>query len=79
MRKVVSNTTPIINLLKIGKLDILRELYGKVKVPQAVYHEKAKERGLINAVAPFLQELRNKSSWIDDNLFEKALRIADEY
>jgi len=39
---------------------------------------KAKERGFITAVAPLLRELRNKSSWINDNLFEKALRLAGE-
>jgi len=39
MRKVVSNTTPILSLLKIGKLDVLRHLYGKVMIPQAVYRE----------------------------------------
>lgn len=159
MRKVISNTTPIICLLKIGKLDLLRELYGKILIPRAVYLEieagkekdyytdvskldwieimpiqsssarlylfdlddgeaetiilaqeqtadvaiideklgrryatrinipvtgtigillKAKECGLITAVAPFLRELRDKSSWINDNLFEKALRLAGE-
>ena len=159
MRKVVSNTTPILSLLKIWKLDLLREIYGKVKIPQAIYREieagkdkdyytdlsklnwieitqikstsarpylfdlddgeaetiilaqeqaadvaiiddklgrryaaqinipvtgtigillKAKERGLITAIAPLLQELRNKSSWINDTLFEKALSIAGE-
>ena len=39
MRKVVSNTTPILSLLRIGKLDVLRHLYGKVMIPQAVYRE----------------------------------------
>ena len=39
MRKIVTNTTPILNLLKIGKLDILKDLYGKVQIPQAVYRE----------------------------------------
>ena len=39
---------------------------------------KAKENGLISAVGPLLQELRSKSSWINDNLFEKALTIAGE-
>lgn len=159
MRKVISNTTPILSLLKIGKLDVLRELYGKVWIPKAVYREieegkdkdyyadlskfdwieiasiqsasarlylfdlddgeaetiilaqeqnadvaiideklgrryasqinipvtgtigvllKAKERGLIDAVAPLLQELCNKSSWINNSLFEKAVSIAGE-
>ena len=39
MRKVVSNTTPILSLLKIGKLDVLWELYGKIWISQAVYRE----------------------------------------
>jgi predicted nucleic acid-binding protein len=159
MRKVVSNTTPILSLLKIGKLDVLRHLYGRIMIPQAVYREieagndkdyyadvgnldwieitpiqstlarpylfdlddgeaetimlakeqnadlaiideklgrryavqlnipitgtigillRAKELGLITSVAPLLQELRDKSSWIDDNLFKNAIRLANE-
>ena len=39
MRKVVSNTTPILSLLKIGKLDLLQKLYGKIKIPNAVFRE----------------------------------------
>jgi len=159
MRKVVSNTTPILSLLKIGKLDILRELYRKIYIPQAVYREievgkdrdyyadikkidwidimsiqtpsarsflfdlddgeaetiilaqeltadlaiidenigrryaiqlnipvtgtigvllKAKKQGLITTIAPLLKELREKSSWINDNLFNKAIIISGE-
>jgi len=33
MRKIISNTTPIISLLKVDKLDLLKELYEKVIVP----------------------------------------------
>ena len=39
MRKDVSNTTPILSLLKIGKLDLLQKLYGKIKIPNAVFRE----------------------------------------
>ena len=39
MRKVISNTTPILSLLKINKLEILKELYGQVIIPNAVYQE----------------------------------------
>ena len=39
MRKVISNTTPILSLLKIDKLNILYELYGSVSIPQAVFDE----------------------------------------
>jgi len=36
---VVSNTSPIINLAAIGKLDLLKPLYGSIFIPQAVYYE----------------------------------------
>jgi len=39
MRKIVSNTTPIISLLKVEKLEILRHLYGKIYIPLEVYRE----------------------------------------
>ncbi len=39
MRKVVSNTTPIISLLKVGKLEILKELYQEIFIPYEVYLE----------------------------------------
>ena len=39
MHKTISNTTPIISLLKIGKLNLLKELYGKIIIPTAVYQE----------------------------------------
>jgi len=47
MLKVVSNTTPIIFLLKLNQLDLLRQLYTQIYIPIAVYDEieagKAKE------------------------------------
>jgi predicted nucleic acid-binding protein len=39
MRKVVSNTTPILSLLKINQLLLLKELYGKIIIPKAVFQE----------------------------------------
>lgn len=36
---VVSDTTPLIGLASIGRLDILQELFGEVYIPQAVYDE----------------------------------------
>jgi predicted nucleic acid-binding protein len=39
MPKVISNTTPILSLLKIDRLNLLRDLYGTVMIPQAVYRE----------------------------------------
>lgn len=36
---VISDTTPVISLLKAGQLRLLQELYGTVLVPEAVYRE----------------------------------------
>jgi predicted nucleic acid-binding protein len=36
---VVSNTSPIINLAAIGRLELLQQLYRTLAIPQAVYHE----------------------------------------
>jgi hypothetical protein len=36
---VVSNTSPITNLAAVGQLEVLRQLYDKVLIPQAVYGE----------------------------------------
>ncbi len=39
MLKIVSNTTPIISLLTIGKFTILKDLYQKIIIPKAVFDE----------------------------------------
>jgi len=39
MPNVVSNTTPIISLLKLSRLDILQELYSEISIPFAVFEE----------------------------------------
>jgi uncharacterized protein len=38
---IVSDTSPISNLLRIGQLPILQKLYGTVIIPQVVYQEIA--------------------------------------
>jgi len=37
--KIVSNTTPIITLLRISKLDLLKEVCGEIIIPYGVYEE----------------------------------------
>jgi predicted nucleic acid-binding protein len=37
--RIVSNASPLINLARIGKLDLLRQLYGEILLPEAVWHE----------------------------------------
>ena len=36
---VVSNTSPLVNLAVVGQLDLLRHLYSRVAIPQAVHDE----------------------------------------
>lgn len=36
---IVSNASPLINLARIGKLDLLHQLYGELIVPEAVWQE----------------------------------------
>jgi uncharacterized protein len=44
MPNVVSNTTPLISLLKISRLELLKNLYSEIKIPQAVFVEIEKGR-----------------------------------
>lgn len=36
---VISDTTPIISLLKINQLDLLQKLFGEIWIPDTVYKE----------------------------------------
>lgn len=59
MLKVVSNTTPIISLLKLDLLDVLAQLYGKIHIPYAVFNEVEAGR-----TKGFYKDL-SKVDWID--------------
>lgn len=41
---VVSDTSPISNLAKIGQLGLMQQIYGEVLIPQAVYEELLDKR-----------------------------------
>lgn len=67
MQKVVSNSSTIIHLAKIGKLGLLKDLFETVVVPEAVYRESALE-GKERAEA----ELIRNADWL------KILQINDK-
>jgi predicted nucleic acid-binding protein len=47
---VIANNTPLVALWVLRRLDLLRDLFGEVMVPQAVYEEfLATERALRRA------------------------------
>jgi predicted nucleic acid-binding protein len=57
---IVSDTTPLIGLASIGKLDLLQELFGEVYIPQAVFDETV-TFGRENSKA---KQLVSNASWI---------------
>ena len=39
MRKVIVNSTPLIALSKIDRLDLLQKMYSEITIPEAVFNE----------------------------------------
>jgi uncharacterized protein len=61
--KVICDSTVIIGLAKIGKLDLLKQIYGEVYIPEAVFIEVAvegKEKNGAKETAE-LEWIKNKS------------------
>ncbi len=57
--KVVCNATPLIHLSAMGQLELLRELFGEISIPDEVYAEVV----LQGAGKPGEAEVRN-ATWI---------------
>ena len=72
---VVSDTSPITNLLKIGRINLLRDLFETVIIPEAVFRE-------INAIELQRTEIQ-KYSWIrvakleNHQLFDELIKKVD--
>jgi len=41
MGLIIANSTPLVALAKIGKIDLLKEIYTRIVIPEAVYEEVA--------------------------------------
>ncbi len=58
MPKVIVNSTPLIVLCGIGKLDVLQDLYQEIMIPSAVYQE-------VTAIEDSAcMQIKNADSWI---------------
>lgn len=68
---VVSNTSPIINLAAVGQLDLLRQLYEKILIPQAVYGEVTNSDDL----QPGATEVRTLA-WIETRAAQDRTLVA---
>ena len=56
---VVSDTSPLANLILIGKLELLEQLFGEILVPTAVHHEVMKLKPLGHDISSY-----EKAAWI---------------
>ncbi len=65
---VVSDSSPLIHLSQIGRLNLLRKLFGELLIPPAVYHEVVVE----GRERPGSREVR-EASWI------KVVGVRNEY
>ncbi|MEQ8956621.1 MAG: hypothetical protein RLP02_01655 [Coleofasciculus sp. C2-GNP5-27] len=69
---VVSDTSPITNLAAIGQLDLLRQLYKTIILPQAVYDEMV----VVNKIVPGAVEVQSLS-WIQTKTVADVQRVTD--
>lgn len=63
--KIISNSSPLINLSKIEKLDLIEKLYSKVFIPHAVFEElilqgkaKSEIEGIMELIEKNILEVR---------------------
>ena len=52
MLRVIVNSTPLIALCNIGRLDLLQKVYSRIVIPQAVFDEATRGDGSLCAL-PF--------------------------
>jgi len=48
---IVSDTTPVLSLLKIGQIDILRKMYDSIVIPESVYTELITNKAFPDEIA----------------------------
>lgn len=76
MRKVVVNSTPLIALCKIGRLDILKAMYKEILIPEAVYREVTEKN---DAVMTLIKKnlswikIENISNYADKKMYKTRL------
>jgi predicted nucleic acid-binding protein len=70
-RLVVCNTSPLLYLYQVGQLDLLRDLYGRIRIPPAVEEElrAGAERGI---EVPDVQVLE----WLDTQPLRDSTLLA---
>jgi predicted nucleic acid-binding protein len=67
---IVSNTSPISNLAKVGQLSLMEALYGRILIPRAVYEELLDERAGETVIAAV-----KSSTWIEVRFSQNQLLV----
>ena len=66
---VISDTTPIISLLKINHLELLNSLFGDVQIPDVVYEELLS----VEEIEQCIDVLRSNGRHISEKLYEQLM------
>lgn len=73
------NSTPLIVLCSIGRLEILQKMYAEITIPAAVYREVTeKEDIFINEIRPIISELKANGFYVSQQVEELVLKYAGE-
>lgn len=70
MLRVIVNSTPLLSLGAIGKLDIFRQMYTKIIIPEAVYQEVMAKQDIAS------ESVQNATKWIDVQSIENRADYA---
>jgi uncharacterized protein len=76
---VVSDTSPILNLARINRLQLLASLYREIVIPSAVYEELAASTGDLAATADFASSPWIVVATVQDQERVKQLRKILDY
>ena len=60
---VVSDSTPLINLTKIGRVNLPRDVFEKIYIPDAVFNEAVSQGSVLNTSDAFIIE-KAVGTWI---------------
>lgn len=74
---VIADTTPLISLLKIKRLDLLQKLFGEVFIPDAVYTELTSDKRFIEEAYAVTHASYIKSVSVSNPGAVRILRMAE--
>jgi predicted nucleic acid-binding protein len=67
---VVSDTTPLSELAKVGRMTLLRDIFGTIAIPQEVYQE------VTTGIHPAVNEVKT-ATWIEVHSVFNSQKVAD--